>query len=260
MPYAKLTYEVTDNVASIRLNDPARLNAIGPAMGRELLDAIGRASREARAIVLSGEGRAFCSGADLGDEWLDMADPVRDAGAYLDGVFNPIVHAMRDAPVPMITAVRGAAAGVGCGIALAGDLILASETGYFYQAFSRVGLSPDGGSSYLLTRAIGRPRAMELMLLGDRLPAAKAFDWGLINRVVADDALDGEAMAMAHDLANGPASIAVIKRVAWAALDSSFETALSNERAGQRDAGRTEDFAEGIRAFQERRPPRFTGR
>lgn len=260
MPYAKLRYAVADEVATIRLDDPATLNAMSPAMGRELLAALLRGEREARAIILSGEGRAFCSGANLAEGAIDFADPARDAGGDLDGVFNPVVRQMRASTVPVITAVRGAAAGIGCGMALAGDLIVASETAFFYQAFSRIGLAPDGGSSYLLTRAIGRPRAMEMMLLGDKLSAVTALDWGLINRVVPDDALEEAALSLARGLARGPASIAIIKRVAWAALDAAFETALSNERIAQREAGLTADFEEGMRAFEERRAPRFAGR
>ena len=175
-------------------------------------------------------------------------------------MFNPIIHQMRSAEIPIVTAARGAAAGVGCGIAIAGDIIVAGESAFFYQAFRHVGLSPDGGSSYLLTRAVGRVRAMEMMLLGPKLGAAKALEWGLINRVVPDAEVDYAAIALAQELACGPRSLGIIKRVAWSALDASFETALSNERAAQREAGRTDDFAEGVAAFRERRAPSFTGR
>jgi 2-(1,2-epoxy-1,2-dihydrophenyl)acetyl-CoA isomerase len=129
----------------------------------------------------------------------------------------------------------------------------------FLQAFRNIGLAPDGGSSYLLTRAIGRPRAMEMMLLGEKLRAATALEWGLINRVVADDDVDTAGLALAKQLATGPKSLGIIKRVAWAALDASFETALSNERVGQREAGRTEDFIEGVAAFRGKRPAQFKG-
>ena len=260
MTYDKILYEVVDDVAVIRLNEPSVLNAMSQRMGEELLDACWRAPKEARAMVLGSIGRAFCAGANLNDQGIDLADSQRDLGGQLDGVFNPIIYQMRTADIPVVTAVRGAAVGVGCGIAIAGDLIVAGESAFFYQAFRHVGLSPDGGSSYLLTKSIGRARAMEMMLLGPKLEAAKALEWGLINRVAPDAEVDRTAFALACELARGPRSLGIIKRVAWAALDASFETALANERAAQREAGRTEDFNEGVTAFRERRPPTFTGR
>jgi 2-(1,2-epoxy-1,2-dihydrophenyl)acetyl-CoA isomerase len=260
MAYEKILYEIVDDVAMIRLNDPATLNAMTRQMGEELRDALWRAPSEARAVMLGSVGRGFCSGANLAEGGFDLDDPQRDVGGQLDGVFNPIIYQMRAAEIPVITAVRGPAAGVGCGIALAGDLIVAGEGALFFQAFGKVGLAPDGGSSYLLTKAIGRPRAMEMMLLGPKLSASTALDWGLINRVVADETVDEVALALARELAEGPRSLGIIKRVAWTALDAAFETALSNERVGQREAGRTDDFAEGVRAFRDKRRPAFKGR
>jgi 2-(1,2-epoxy-1,2-dihydrophenyl)acetyl-CoA isomerase len=258
--YEKVLYEVVDQVAVIRLNEPATLNAMSVQMGEELLHALRRAPNEARAIVLGSVGRAFCSGANLGEGGFDITDPDRDVGAKLDGILNPVVYQMRLAEVPVITAVNGAAVGVGCGFALAGDLIIAGQGAYFYQAFAKVGLSPDGGSSYLLTKAVGRVRAMELMLLGSKLPAPQALDWGLINRVVPDEEVDGAALALARQLGQGPRSLGIIKDMAWRALDSTLETALMSERIAQRRAGRTDDFAEGVNAFREKRPPVFRGR
>lgn len=259
MTYQFLHYEHVDDVARITLSDTASLNAVTVAMGHELLAALDRAGRDARAILLTGAGRAFCSGAKLNGPDIALDDPLRDIGAGLDSPYNPIILAMRGTEIPIVTAVRGAAAGIGCAIALAGDLVIASETAYFLQAFSNIGLVPDGGSSYLLSRAAGRVRAMEMMLLGERVPAARALDWGLINRVVADDALDAEALALANRLAQGPRSLGMIKRQAWRALDASFETVLADERNAQRAAGRSADGAEGIASFLEKRPPRFTG-
>jgi 2-(1,2-epoxy-1,2-dihydrophenyl)acetyl-CoA isomerase len=167
---------------------------------------------------------------------------------------------MRACELPIVTAVRGAAAGVGCGIACAGDIIVAGEGAFFYQAFCKVGLSPDGGSSYLLSKAIGRARAMEMMLLGAKLPAAKALDWGLVNRLVPDDQVDEEGLKLAAELAQGPRSLAFIKAAAWAGLESSLADQLDRERDFQRRAGRTEDFVEGVSSFKERRKPTFHGR
>jgi 2-(1,2-epoxy-1,2-dihydrophenyl)acetyl-CoA isomerase len=220
-----------------------------------LLDAISRSGREARALYLGGAGRAFCSGANLAEGGMDISNPDRDAGARLEAIFNPMILALRDLDVPLVVGVRGAAAGVGCAIALAGDIIIAGRGAYFYQAFCHVGLVPDGGSSYLLARSVGRVRAMEMMLLGERIPAESALNWGLITRVVADDAIEDAALAVAKRLAAGPSSLRLIRKAAWAALDAS----LDEERALQREAGRTADFTEGVRAFREKRRPSFKG-
>jgi 2-(1,2-epoxy-1,2-dihydrophenyl)acetyl-CoA isomerase len=182
-------------------------------------------------------------------------------GVLLDDVFNPMIRRLRDLPVPLVTAVRGAAAGVGCSIALMGDVIVAGRGAYFLQAFCNIGLVPDGGSAYLLSRAIGRVRAMELMLFGERFPADKAFDAGLVTRLVDDDEVDAVALELAHRLAQGPTrALSLIRKAAWAALDSGLDDQLDYERQLQCDAGRHEDFIEGVTAFVEKRPARFSGR
>jgi len=260
MAYNSILYDIVDSVAQIRLNQPKTLNAMTNEMATELLDAMRRAEREARAILIGGVGRGFCSGANLGEGVIDLQDPGLDLGAGLETIMNPLIYQMRAASIPIVTAVRGPTVGVGCSIALAGDVIIAAESAVFFQAFSKIGLAPDGGSTYLLTRAIGRPRAMEMMMLGEKIAAAKALEWGLINRVVADDDLDAAGMELASRLACGPRSLGIIKRVAWAALDAAFETALSNERVAQREACRTADFIEGVAAFRDRRAPEFQGR
>lgn len=255
-----VTYDLADGVARIALNDPARLNAATEDMGAALLAALHRAADEARAVLLLGEGRAFCSGANLADAAELIADPQRDGGAQLERAFNPVIMAMREMRQPVVIAVRGAAAGVGCGIAAAGDVIVCADNAYFFYAFRHVGLVPDGGSSWLLGKAIGRVRAMRLMLLGEKLPAAEALAWGLVTRVVADADLDDDSIRIARDLAAGPSSLALIKRLAWDALETDLRTALAAERAGQREASRSADFVEGVSAFAERRSPVFKGR
>ena len=185
---------------------------------------------------------------------------VRDVGRALDRWLNPAVVAIKSMELPVVTAVRGAAAGVGCGLALSGDIIVCGEGAYFFFAFRHVGLLPDGGSSYLLSRAIGRVRAMDVMLRGKKIPAAQALDWGLITEMVADDAVEETAMAIARELAAGPRSLAFIKQQGWSALDDSLESALSSERLFQRQACRSEDFAEGVTAFLDKRKPQFKGR
>lgn len=259
MTFTKITYDVADGVALITLNDPATLNSASPAMGEELARALETAAGEARCVLLTGAGRAFCSGASLSPEGLEMAGGDFDIGALLEKYFNPLMNVMRELPIPIVTAVNGAAAGIGASFALMGDLIVAGESAYFLQAFRRIGLVPDGGATYLLPRKIGRARAMELMLLGEKLPARTALEWGLINRCVPDSDVMSTSHALAAELAKGPRSLGMIRKLAWAALDSDWSAQLQAEREAQRDAGRTADFAEGLAAFLEKRKAEFKG-
>ena len=256
----RATYEARGAVGVVRLNDPAVLNAMSIEMAEDLHRALDRAFAESRALILTGEGRAFCAGARLdgGEVPLDWSGRP-DMGAALETHVNPLLQRLKRSPIPWVSAVRGPAAGIGCSLALSADLIIASETAAFIQAFAKVGLSADGGASWLLARAIGRPRAMEMMLLGEKVLAAQALDWGLINRVVADDALDDEAMLLAGRLAAGPASLGLIREAAWFGADHGWDEVLPFERDGQRRAGQTADHAEGVAAFLEKRPARFTG-
>jgi 2-(1,2-epoxy-1,2-dihydrophenyl)acetyl-CoA isomerase len=265
--YAKITYAVSaDAVATITFNDPATMNACGIDTADELSDAFARAGRQARAVVLTGTGRGFCSGANLVSTQGAAASVNAsegggfDAGAALDSHYNPLVSQLRDLPIPFVTAVNGAAAGVGCSIALLGDMIIAAESAYFLQAFRRIGLVPDGGSTWLLARAVGRSRAMEMMLLGEKIPAEKAFQWGLINRIVPDDQLAFAAAQLASELAAGPTkTLSLIRKIAWQALETDWDNQLGVERMAQREAGRTADFTEGVTAFLTKRPAKFTG-
>jgi 2-(1,2-epoxy-1,2-dihydrophenyl)acetyl-CoA isomerase len=258
---AKAKYELEGGVALITLNDPATLNAISVDMTEELTVFFGRAAEEARCIVLTGEGRAFSSGANLAGGAPPMdADGQPDLGGRLEQTFNPFVTMLRDLPVPFVTAVNGAAAGIGCSFALLGDLIVASESAYFLQAFRRIGLVPDGSATYHLPRMIGRARAMEMMLIGDRISAQTAFEWGLINRCVPDAELLPTAKALARELADGPTrTLGMIRRLAWASLDNTWEEQIQAERRAQREAGRTGDFREGVQAFFQKRPANFKG-
>lgn len=261
MAYAKIRYDLQDGLAVVTLSDPATLNAISVEMTEELMDAFRRAVDEARCIVLTGEGRAFSSGANLASGAPPMdADGQPDLGGRLEATFNPFVSMLRDLPIPYVTAVNGAAAGIGCSFALLGDLIVAGESAYFLEAFRRIGLVPDGSATYHLPRMVGRARAMEMMLLGERIPAKTALEWGLINRCVPDGALLETSKALALELANGPTkTLGMIRRLAWSSLDNTWEQQLQAERLAQREAGRTEDFREGVQAFFQKRPPQFKG-
>jgi 2-(1,2-epoxy-1,2-dihydrophenyl)acetyl-CoA isomerase len=242
------------------------MNALGVDTAGELLHALKSATMgetRARAILITGEGRGFCSGANLSAGPATRSadgDGKPDAGGALETVYNPLVTFIREAPVPIVTAVNGAAAGVGCSLALLGDLIVAAESAYFLQAFRRIGLVPDGGSTYLLPRMIGRARAMEMALLGERIPAAQALEWGLVNRVVPDAELMSTAMGLAQALATGPGSLGLTRQIINLSLDSEWAEQLHRERLAQRVAGKSADFAEGVRAFLEKRPAVFGGR
>lgn len=266
MKYEKITLEVADEIALITLNDPATLNAASIPMAEELnhaLSALSLGVVKARTLVITGAGRGFCSGANLsgGETARAMdADGRPDPGQGLAAIYNPLVCALRNLPIPIVTAVNGAAAGIGCSIALLGDLIVAGESAYFLQAFRRIGLVPDGGSTYLLPRMIGKARAMEMMLLGDKLPAKTALDWGLINRCVPDAELIPTAMGLARSLAEGPAALSLIRKLVQDSLDAGWSEQLHTERMAQKTAGKTADFAEGVTAFLQKRPAKFSGK
>ena len=261
MKYATLIVDRVGEVGIIRLNAPKSLNAVTETMLEELDYAFVACSKQVRAIVLTSTSRAFSSGANLIDGGLDpdAADGI-DAGALLETHVNPLFGKLKALEIPWISAIRGPTVGVACSIALAADMIVASYSAYLLLAFARVGLVPDGGAHWLLTRTIGRARAMELMLLGDRLPAATALQWGLVNRVVPDDQLEQAALEIAMRLAQGPTrTLALIRRLSWAAADQGVDVILAAERDAQRMAGQTQDVCEGIAAFVEKRQPRFVG-
>ena len=266
MDYQKIKLTTQGGVATLTLNDPSTLNAAGIDLATEMahaLRALAAGVVKARALIVTGEGRGFCSGANLsgggaaGRE-LDV-DGKPDAGRALETTYNPLIMLMRDFPLPLVTAVNGAAAGVGCSIALMGDMIVAGESAYFLQAFRRIGLVPDGGSTYLLPRMFGRARAMEMALLGEKISGAKAFEWGLVNRCVPDGELMATATAIAEELANGPKSLTMIRQLMWESLDNDWTGQLHAERQAQKIAGKTEDFIEGVTAFLQKRQASFKG-
>ncbi|WP_114522113.1 enoyl-CoA hydratase-related protein [Altererythrobacter sp. ZODW24] len=258
MAYELITVETVDDVTTITLNQPERLNACPPAMAEEIRDVLAD-PKEARAILITGEGRAFCSGADLSGR-ADKGMGGRGAYDSLSLSYNPLMKEFARCPVPIVTAVNGPAAGIGCSIALAGDFAVAGSSAYFLQAFVNIGLVPDGGASWMLPRMIGKARATEMMLLGEKIPAEKAQEWGLIYKAVSDEALMDEAMALAKRLAGGPTlALGVMRQNISKALDMDYSSALHNEAEGQWKAGGSQDAIEGAMSFLQKRKAVFKG-
>jgi 2-(1,2-epoxy-1,2-dihydrophenyl)acetyl-CoA isomerase len=256
---------VAAGAATIELNRPEALNAWNAQLGADLLAALRhvRAEDAVRAVVITGAGRAFSSGADLKDisGGETTSDGRPDVYKTLTERYHPIMHAIREMPKPVIGAVNGAAVGIGCSLALCCDLIVAAESAYFLLAFVNIGLVPDGGSSLFVPSRVGMARASELAMLGERLAAARALEWGLINRVVPDERLREETAALAARLADGPTrSYAGTKRQLNNWLYARMGEQLELEAQLQREMAGSEDFLEGATAFVEKRPARFAGR
>lgn len=266
MDFARCKVEVRGRVGVLTLNHPEVMNAVSIEMLGGLMAALNYVEKPAtglRALVMTGEGRGFCAGANLsgGPSSGDFSPEDRDAGAALEVSYHPFLRRLRNLKMPFVTAVNGAAAGVGMSFALMGDMILASKSAYFMQAFRRIGLVPDGGSTWLLPRLVGVARAKELSLMGEKLSAERALEWGLINRVYDDAALLPEALKLADELANGPTvALGLIRNLYWASPDNTYEEQLNAERQAQKIAGRAEDFVEGINAFLQKRKAEFKGR
>lgn len=245
-------------VATLTIARPETLNALSTQTVAELREAAEESARiGARCLLLTGEGRGFSSGADL----ASGGGLPEDAGEALEKGFNPLVEALFAMPIPVVAAVNGPCAGAGCSLALAADIVIAARSAYFLQAFVNIGLVPDAGATWLLPRLAGRARAIEMMMLGERVSAEQAYDWGMIARVVEDEFLAEEAVALATRLAQGPTvALGLIRRLARDAQDLPITAALAAERIAQREAGRTEDFRNAVIAFLQKRRPRFDGR
>ena len=245
-------------VATITLDRPDSLNALNSAMIEEMRIALGSlAGSGARCLLMIGAGRAFSSGADL----VSGGGLPDDVGAALESHLNPLIEDMFDLPMPVVAAVRGPCAGAGCSLARAADIVGASRSASFLQAFINIGLVPDAGATWLLPRLAGRARAMEMMMLGDRIPAEQAAAWGMISRVVEDENLESEALALAVRLGQGPtAAYSLLRKLARDAEQSSLAEALGAERRAQTVAGRSEDFKSGVMAFIQKRQATFEGR
>ena len=246
----------------VTLNRPQRLNAFNEAMHRALSRALdeAQADEDCRALLLTGAGRGFCTGQDLADRLAKM-DFKPDLGGSLGAFYNPLVRKLRALPFPVVAAVNGVAAGAGCNIALNCDIVLAARSASFVQAFARLGLVPDSGGTWLLPRLVGAARARGLALLAEPLPAEKAESWGLIWKAVDDTALMAEAIKLCEHFARAPTyGLSLIKRALDASQTNTLDAQLDLERDLQAEAGSSPDYAEGVRAFMEKRAAKFTGR
>jgi len=261
MELEKVKLNVENNIAVLTLSDPDVLNAVSVQMIDELnaaIDAIAD-NGEARVLVLTGEGRGFCAGANLADRASGATHVTTKQ--MLEDYYHPFLLKLRGLDMPYLSAVNGVAAGIGMSIAVTADIVTADRSAYFLQAFARIGLVPDGGSTYLLPRLIGWRRAFELSMLAEKLPAEKALEWGLINTVTDDGKAFEETMKLAERLAKGPTkAYAMARELFWQTWESSYEEQLQAECDRQVKAGETEDSREGVLAFLEKRPANFKGK
>jgi 2-(1,2-epoxy-1,2-dihydrophenyl)acetyl-CoA isomerase len=262
MSYESILFEVDSGIARLTLNRPDKLNSFNIQMHAEVREALsGIPGSGARVLVLTGAGRGFCAGQDLGDRAVAPGSQGVDLGESIENRYNPLVLSLRNLPMPVIAAVNGVAAGAGANIALACDIVIAARSANFVQAFSKLGLIPDSGGTWFLPRLVGDARAMGLTLLGNKLPAEQAAAWGLIWQCVEDAELAGAVDAMARQFAAAPTrGLAATKNALRRSWQNTFEEQLDLERDVQRELGRSSDYAEGVAAFTEKRSPRFTGR
>ena len=259
MAYETIDFKIDGEIARITLSRPDRLNSFTEAMHGELKDALDSLG-DSRVVILTGAGRGFCAGQDLNDRSVASEHPV-DLGMTVETSWNPLIRTLTTLPQPVIARVNGVAAGAGANIALACDLVVAAKSAKFIQSFSGIGLIPDSGGTWVLPRLVGQARALGLALTGEPLPAETAAEWGLIWKAVDDEALDAEVDALAAKLASlPPLGLAAIKQMIRSSWGHSLDEELSHQRDAMRRLGFTEDYREGVAAFLEKRPPKFTGR
>ena len=261
--FNKVSLQISENIGTMKFNDPDVMNAVSADMLDgiwECLNEIENPKSQIRCLIITGEGKGFCAGANLSGGSDRSNSGRQDAGQALETQYHPILRRLRNLNTPIVTSVNGAAAGVGMSFALMGDLVIASKSAFFLQAFRRIGLVPDGGSTWLLPRLVGNARAKELALLGERLSSEKALEWGLINRVCEDINLEEETINIAKKLSKGPMSLSLIRKAFWESPDNTYEEQLNLERQLQFEAGQSEDFKEGVKAFLEKRDTNFSGK
>lgn len=255
MSYETIQFNLSEGVGTLILNRPDVMNALNRQMRAEITQALTTLSDDVRCVVMTGSGRGFCSGQDLGD-----ASAATDMEATLRNEYEPMLHAVRNCPVPVIAAVNGVAAGAGANLALVADVVIAAESASFIQAFTRIGLIPDAGGTWAIPRAVGTARAMGMMLFADSIPAGQAADWGLIWQALPDNEFAEAVVARARHLASGPTlAYNGIRQALTASFDNDLDAQLQLEARLQGQAGRSNDFREGVMAFLQKRKPSFTG-
>ncbi len=260
MSYNNIIFEVTGGVAKLTLNRPKALNSFTSDMHQDVRDAMAtvRSDADIRCLLITGSGRGFCAGQDLGDRAVTGDGEVPSLGDSVEKNYNPLIRSIMTLPKPVVCAVNGVAAGAGSSIALACDIVLAARSASFIQAFCKIGLVPDSGGSWNLPRAVGSARAKGLALLGDRLPAETAEQWGLIWKCVDDDALQTEATAMADHFASQPTyALGRIKKLLLESPDNTLFEQLEAEKDAMQELGQSDNYREGVAAFMEKRPPKF---